>query len=167
VAILNDILATTLADIVVTSDWKHSKNLTDIGDYYAAQGVITRPIDVTSDVNGDYEHYAMRRAAEIEQWLTHHAVTTWCAVDDLWMDLEHFAWAQDPHAAISAPGLADQIKALLLQMCIPKSYHTAVDMDLLAQGEPPQLCASRATVNTCQHISEEYPWSSESMPALP
>jgi hypothetical protein len=115
VAILNDILATTLADIVVTSDWKHSKNLLDIGDFYATQGVITRPIDVTSDVNGDFEHYALRRTAEIEQWLSHKAVTAWCAVDDLWMDLDCFAWAQDPHAAITAPGLADQIKALLSQ----------------------------------------------------
>jgi len=114
VSILNGILATTLADIVVTSDWKNSKNLTDIGDFYAAQGVITRPIDVTSDVNGDFERYAMRRTAEIEQWLTHNDVTAWCAVDDLWMDLDCFVWAQDPHAAITVPGLADQIISTLM-----------------------------------------------------
>ena len=114
VAILNRILATTLADIVIASDWKHSKNLTDIGDFYAAQGVIKRPIDVTSDVNGDFERYALRRTAEIKQWLSHNAVTAWCAVDDLWMDLDCFVWAQDPHAAITAPGLADQIKTALL-----------------------------------------------------
>ena len=114
VRVLNDILAATAADIVVTSDWKRTKNLAEIGDFYAAHGVITRPIDVTSDVNGNYEHYALRRTAEIKQWLFHNAVPAWCAVDDLWMDLEHFAWAQDPHAAISAPGLADQIKTLLL-----------------------------------------------------
>ena len=113
VAILNGILATTLADIVIASDWKHSKNLTDIGDFYAAQGVIKRPIDVTADVNGDYEHYAMRRTAEIQQWVMHNDVTAWCAVDDLWMDLDCFAWAQDPHAAITAPGLADQIIEIL------------------------------------------------------
>ena len=114
VAILNDIVATTLADIVITSDWKHSKNLADIGDFYATQGVIKRPIDVTSDVNGNFEHYALRRTAEIQQWLSHNDVTTWCAVDDLWMELDCFVWAQDPHAAITAPGLADQIKTALL-----------------------------------------------------
>jgi hypothetical protein len=114
VSILNDILATTLADIVIASDWKHSKNLTDIGDFYATQGVIKRPIDVTSDVNGDFERYALRRTAEIKQWLTHNDVTAWCAVDDLWMELDCFVWAQDPHAAITAPGLADQIKTALL-----------------------------------------------------
>lgn len=113
VSILNRILATTLADIVIASDWKHSKNLTDIGDFYAAHGVIKRPIDVTSDVNGDFERYALRRTAEIQQWLSHNAVTAWCAVDDLWMDLGCFAWAQDPHAAITAPGLADQIIEIL------------------------------------------------------
>jgi hypothetical protein len=63
VSILNGILATTLADIVIASDWKHSKNLKDIGDFYAAQGVIKRPIDVTSDVNGNFERYALRRTA--------------------------------------------------------------------------------------------------------
>jgi len=113
VSILNGILATTLADIVIASDWKHSKNLTDIGDFYAAHGVIKRPIDVTSDVNGNFERYAMRRTAEIKQWLTHNDATAWCAVDDLWMDLDCFAWAQDPHAAITAPGLANQIIEIL------------------------------------------------------
>jgi len=113
VSILNRILATTLADIVIASDWKHSKNLKDIGDFYAAHGVIKRPIDVTSDVNGNFERYAMRRTAEIKQWLTHNDATAWCAVDDLWMDLDCFAWAQDPHAAITAPGLANQIIEIL------------------------------------------------------
>ena len=117
VATLNDILATTLADIVIASDWKHSKNLIDIGDFYAAHGVIKRPIDVTSDVNGDFEHYAMRRTAEIQTWLTHHDATAWCAVDDLWMDLDCFVWAQDPHSAITAPGLADQIISALMATC--------------------------------------------------
>lgn len=114
VSILNDILATTLADIVIASDWKHSKNLSDIGDFYAAHGVIKRPIDVTSDVNGNFERYAMRRTAEIQQWVTHNDVTAWCAVDDLWMELDCFVWAQDPHAAITAPGLADQIISTLM-----------------------------------------------------
>ena len=114
VSILNCILATTLADIVIASDWKHSKNLSDIGDFYAAHGVIKRPIDVTSDVNGNFERYAMRRTAEIQQWVMHNDVTAWCAVDDLWMELDCFVWAQDPHAAITAPGLADQIIGTLM-----------------------------------------------------
>ena len=114
VKVLNDILAATAADIVVTSDWKRSKNLADIGDFYAAHGVIKRPIDITSDVNGNFERYALRRTAEIQQWVTHNDVTAWCAVDDLWMELDCFAWAQDPHAAITAPGLAEYIIATLV-----------------------------------------------------
>ena len=117
VSILNGILATTLADIVIASDWKHSKNLTDIGDFYAAQGVIKRPIDVTSDVNGNFERYALRRTAEIKQWLIHNDATAWCAVDDLWMDLDCFAWAQDPHAAITDPGLVNHIISTLMATC--------------------------------------------------
>ena len=110
VRVLNDILAATAADIVVTSDWKHSKNLAEIGDFYEAQGVITRPIGCTASL--PITHYTLhqQRAAEIDHWVeTYPGIDSWIAVDDLHMQLAHFAWAQDPHAAICAPGLAELI----------------------------------------------------------
>ena len=110
VAILNRILATTLADIVITSDWKHSKNLRDMGDFYAAQGVITGPRGCTPSLRITDLTPHQQRASEIGHWLDcHPGIASWIAVDDLYMELAHFAWAQDPHAAICAPGLADHI----------------------------------------------------------
>ena len=115
VAILNRILATTLADIVVTSDWKHSKNLTDIGDFYAAQGVIKRPIGCTPSLKIAYDTLQQQRAAEIAHWVeTYPGIDRWIAVDDLHMELAHFSWAQDPHAAICAPSLSEYIIATLV-----------------------------------------------------
>ena len=113
VCVLNDILAAADADIVVTSDWKHSKNLADIGLFYAAQGVIKQPIGVTSRMRAHTGSPAQIRAAEIRQWLAQNRVSSWCAVDDLCMDLVSFAWAQDPHAGLTAPCLAEQIKTAL------------------------------------------------------
>lgn len=110
VRVLNDILAATAADIVVTSDWKHSKNLAEIGDFYEAQGVITRPIGCTASLNQRFATVQQQRAAEITHWINGHAgIASWVAVDDLGMQLNHLVWAQDPHAAITAPHLADQI----------------------------------------------------------
>ena len=110
VKVLNDILTSTAADIVVTSDWKHSKNLAEIGDFYAAQGVIVRPIGCTASLRTAHDTLHQQRAAEIVHWVkTYPGIDSWIAVDDLHMQLAHFAWAQDPHAAICAQGLAEHI----------------------------------------------------------
>jgi HAD domain in Swiss Army Knife RNA repair proteins len=114
VRVLNTILAATAADIVVTSDWKHSKNLAEIGDFYETQGVITRPIGCTASLRTAHDTLHQQRAAEIVHWVkTYHGIHSWIAVDDLHMQLAHFAWAQDPHAAICAPKLADRIISTL------------------------------------------------------
>ena len=110
VKVLNHILAATAADIVVTSDWKHSKNLAEIGDFYEEQGVIVRPIGCTPSLRTAHDTLHQQRAAEIAHWVeTYPGIDSWIAVDDLYMQLAHFAWAQDPHAAICAPGLAELI----------------------------------------------------------
>jgi hypothetical protein len=115
VRVLNDILGATAADIVVTSDWKRSKNLEEMGDFYEAQGVIARPIGCTPSLAITHDTLHQQRAAEIAHWVkTYPGITSWIAVDDIHMELAHFAWAQDPHAAICATGLADHITATLI-----------------------------------------------------
>jgi len=115
VIVLNDILAATAADIVVTSDWKHSKNLEEIGDFYEEQGVIVRPIGCTPSLRTAHDTLHQQRAAEIVHWVkTYPGIDSWIAVDDLHMKLANFAWAQDPHAAICAPGLVDRITSTLI-----------------------------------------------------
>jgi len=115
VRVLNDILAATAADIVVTSDWKHSKNLAEIGDFYEEQGVIVRPMGCTASLRTAHDTLHQQRAAEIAHWVDSiPGITSWIAVDDLYMDLENFAWAQDPCAALTALGLADHMIATLI-----------------------------------------------------
>jgi hypothetical protein len=102
ITILNAIIEETGAEIVVSSDWKKHATLEELGDYYEAQGIIKRPIDVTAfcrdlynvggaahlkdeDINWTRQWMLeQERHVEILEWLTRHPeVTHWVAIDDL------------------------------------------------------------------------------------
>lgn len=104
VKVLNQILETTGAEIVVSSDWRLHANLEELGDYYEAQGIIKRPIGVTERFHftnwleegfikdhGEFpwsrhEDLEQQRHFEIKRWLRDHPeVIHWVAVDDLHM----------------------------------------------------------------------------------
>jgi hypothetical protein len=91
IKVLNKILETTNAEIVVSSDWRIWCSVEEMGDYYESQGIIKRPIDFTGNVideskvtwhrNWDLEG---TRSLEIQDWLSEHPeVTHWVAIDDL------------------------------------------------------------------------------------
>jgi hypothetical protein len=99
VKILNEILETTSAEIVVSSDWRLHATLKELGDYYTLQGIIKKPIAVTDLFKDVYPsewsrlrfraELELERSMEIEHWLENHPeVTHWVAVDDLNMSVE-------------------------------------------------------------------------------
>lgn len=99
VKILNQILETTNAEIVVSSDWRMHATLEELGEYYTSKGIIKKPIAVTDFFKDIYpsEWAGMRfradleleRSMEIGHWLENHPeVTHWVAVDDLNMSVE-------------------------------------------------------------------------------
>ena len=96
VAILNEILQETGAEIVVSSDWKRWANVEEMGEYYEAKGIIKKPIAFTPNLNECNWYNAgtfvwapkwdleQTRAIEIRQYLIDHPeVTHWVAIDDL------------------------------------------------------------------------------------
>ena len=105
VKILNEILEETGAEIVVSSDWKLHATLEELCDYYESQGIIKRPIAVTTNL-GQCTWYndqvwvwsprwnlEMTRVIEITQYLHDHPeVTHWVAVDDLNMGKNGEDW---------------------------------------------------------------------------
>jgi hypothetical protein len=105
VKILNQIIEETGAEIVVSSDWKLHATLEELGDYYESQGIIKRPIAVTTNL-GQCTWYndqvwvwsprwnlEMTRVIEITQYLHDHPeVTHWVAVDDLNMGKNGEDW---------------------------------------------------------------------------
>lgn len=113
VKVLNQILETTDAEIVVSSDWRLHASLEELGEYYTSQGIIKKPIGVT-----EVFHYtnwleegrllagfhwtrndgpAQERHFEILEWLKNHPeVTNWVAVDDLHMGIHVGASSYGP-----------------------------------------------------------------------
>jgi len=99
VKVLNKILETTGAEIVISSDWRFHGTLEELGEYYISQGIIKKPIattEVFKDIfpkewstlrfRADLE---LERYMEIDNWLKNHPeVTHWVAVDDLNMGVD-------------------------------------------------------------------------------
>ncbi len=89
--ILNDILEKTDAEIVVSSDWRHSATLEELGEYYLSQGILKKPIGYTTSSLPSSLPFFRRddepeetRSYEILEWLKEHPeVTHWVAIDDL------------------------------------------------------------------------------------
>jgi hypothetical protein len=99
VKVLNQILETTGAEIVISSDWRFHGTLEELGDYYISQGIMKKPIAVTDMFKDIFprEWSALRfradleleRYMEINHWLQNHPeVTYWVAVDDLNMSVD-------------------------------------------------------------------------------
>lgn len=119
VKVLNEILETSGAEIVVSSDWRYHANLEELGDYYELQGIIKRPIAVTDRFKDIFPKewsvlrfradLELERSMEINHWVENHPdVTHWVAIDDLDMSVDylsnHFS-AKD--GSDSKPGLTN------------------------------------------------------------
>jgi hypothetical protein len=105
VAILNEILEKTNAEIVVSSDWKRWANVEEMGEYYEQQGIIKKPIAFTKSINDcevptDFQFspkfdLEQERHFEILQFLKDNPqITHWVAIDDLNMGKvqKHETW---------------------------------------------------------------------------
>jgi hypothetical protein len=107
IAILNEILEVTNAEIVVSSDWKRWASVDEMGEYYESQGIKKKPIAFTKNLRDcdvpqnfiwsrqwDLEQ---SRSLEIRQYLRDNPqITHWVAVDDLNMGIPqtHDTWGE-------------------------------------------------------------------------
>ena len=119
IKILNKILETTDAEIVISSDWRLHATLEELGEYYTLKGIIKKPIAVTDFFKDIYPRewsslrfradIELERSMEIEHWLENHPeVTNWVAIDDLNMSPEflskYFSHSEDD---TKNPGLSN------------------------------------------------------------
>ena len=133
--VLNEIIETTGAEIVVSSDWKLHANR----EYYEMQGIIKKPIAYTKNLgqcsfqdtksfiwSSTYD-LEQSRYVEITQYLMDHPeITHWVSVDDLHMGrhvenskygafdrddwgLENFVWTPRPSEGIKQSGVKEKI----------------------------------------------------------
>ena len=91
VEILNEIIESTKAEIVLTSDWKKFWTLKQMGVIFKENGIIKSPIDQTK-IGFYHSTYDVKiRVAEIETYLNLHGmitsdhtpIGTWIILDDL------------------------------------------------------------------------------------
>ena len=83
VDVLNDIILTSGADLVISSDWRLYATLDEMKDLFHQFGVIKGPIDFTPELQTITKH-ANIRVDEIKSWLeSHPEVEKWVAIDDL------------------------------------------------------------------------------------
>jgi hypothetical protein len=135
IAVLNEILEESGAEIVVSSDWRFFASLDEIGEYYLSQGICKRPIGFTKKL-GQFEipkdflwsrqwDLEQARSFEIHQYLAEHSeITHWVAVDDLNMGklgisysvefehmwgLENFVHTPHSNEGIKQSGIAEKI----------------------------------------------------------
>ena len=137
--VLNEIIETTGAEIVVSSDWKAWASIEQMGEYYEMQGIIKKPIAYTKNLgqcifqdtksfiwSSTYD-LEQSRYVEITQYLMDHPeITHWVSVDDLHMGrhvenskygafdrddwgLENFVWTPRPSEGIKQSGVKEKI----------------------------------------------------------
>jgi hypothetical protein len=95
VAVLNEIIEITNADIVVSSDWRFYATIEEMGDYYTLKGIIKKPISFTPNINDCTNHDStfkwikdldleQSRCLEIKQYLQDNpSVNRWVSIDDM------------------------------------------------------------------------------------
>ncbi len=109
IAVLNEILAETGAEIVISSDWRFYCTLGEMQDLYSQRGIIKLPIAYTT------ESEMSNRCEEIEHWLSDHPeVEKWVAVDDLDLSkLKSFVRCKKAFEGIKQSGIKEKIIKLI------------------------------------------------------
>src|SRR5207302_3662994 len=91
--VLNEIVAASAAEIVVSSTWRHTRSVAELQEILDAAGFKGRVIDKTRN-----DLRTNDRSDEIAAWLTEHEVARFVIIDDHVVDL-----ALRPHLVLTEP----------------------------------------------------------------
>lgn len=120
VKIFNEILDTTGADIVLSSDWKLHFSLVELETIFMFNGVNKSPIDITTNDVVSFGNLVRNRAFQIGEYIQTHKITNYVVLDDLNMsnymtitnDQDKFVLTDD-FEGIKKVGLKDKIIKIL------------------------------------------------------
>ena len=120
VAVLNFILQETGAEIILSSDWRHTHTLQEMREIFCHNNVVKGPIGFTHLLS---TYTAMNleggRADEIELWIKTHAWKNdikWVAIDDLNMSERfpnNFVHCPREQEGIKQTGIKERILTIL------------------------------------------------------
>lgn len=120
IAVLNFILQETGAEIIISSDWRHTYTLQEMREIFTHNFVMKTPIGFTplsKTYTGD--NLEGGRADEIELWLKTHAWKgdiKWVVIDDLNMSQrfpDNFVLCPNENEGIKRIGIKDKIISIL------------------------------------------------------
>lgn len=129
VAVLNFILQETGAEIILSSDWRHSYTLQEMREIFCHNNVIKGPIGFTQLMKSyTADNLEFGRSDEINKWCEIHAWKgdiKWVAVDDLNMTLvvdemgnerglKNFVRCPNEESGIKGIGIKDKILEYLI-----------------------------------------------------
>lgn len=120
VKIFNEILDTTGADIVLSSDWKLHFSLVELETIFMFNGVNKSPIDITTNDVVSFNNLVRNRAFQIGEFIQTHKITNYVVLDDLNIsnymtitnDQDKFVLTDD-FEGIKKVGLKDKIIKIL------------------------------------------------------
>ena len=119
VAVLNFILQETGAEIILSSDWRHTYTLQEMREIFCHNNVIKGPIGFTERSNTYTGDNLAGRADEIKHWLKVHAWKddiNWCCVDDVNMEealFPNFVRCPNENEGIKRCGVKEKIINIL------------------------------------------------------
>lgn len=116
--ILNKILITTNAKIVISSDWRLNYSLQEIKNIFCAAGVIFgEDVIIGFTRRSKYGDYISNRAEEILDWVAIHRPEHWVAIDDLdlssYLPVDNFVHCKKPNEGLKQTGLRREIEIKL------------------------------------------------------
>ncbi len=120
VNVLNEILESTNADIIISSDWKSHYSLKDLQNIFEWQGVIKTPIDITKTLPfSQHQLIEEERAKEILNHMETYRPGCWVAIDDLnlqtWISTDHFVHTPRFMEGIKQTGKKEEIIRKLIK----------------------------------------------------
>ena len=77
IGVLNEIVSSARADVVVSSTWRHGRTVAELQAMLEAEGFTGRVVDKTPT-----GALGARRGEEIAAWLAEHAVSGYVIIDD-------------------------------------------------------------------------------------
>ena len=114
VKVLNELLALTKAEIIISSDWRSIFSPEELNDIFKINGVRQTPVAATADLYQKHKDKSLAeiRTIEIQSFLTAHEVTNYVVVDDLDMSEgfgDHFIRCENGREGIKEAGTVNQI----------------------------------------------------------
>ena len=119
VKVLNELLALTKAEIIISSDWRSIFTTEELNDIFKINGVKQIPVEATADFSERFTGKSLEqiRTLEIESFLREHQVANFVVVDDLDMSEgfgDSFIQCLNIKEGIKEAGLINRIIKVLL-----------------------------------------------------